>query len=120
MFCQDLPEILHVRVSVAQRAGLSVHVVLDDGLNVTKLQDGHSVVDGGRDGAVLVFKAGVISQAGGVAALPLWKALEIAYDVAKRRAGWQDVPWPKLGQRCRGAGKREARWARRQDPCHQR
>lgn len=76
---------LHGRIGVAQRAGLRIHVVLDNGLSVSKRHDGHSVGDRGRNGPVGVLEAGVISQAGGVAALPLWLVLAIVPSTKNRR-----------------------------------
>lgn len=64
-------EHLHGRIGVAQRAGLNVHVVLDNGSSVTKRHDGHGVGYRGRNGPVGVLEASIVSQAGGVAALPL-------------------------------------------------
>lgn len=70
---------LHGRVGVAQRTGLNVHVVLNNGLGVAKRHDGHGIGDRGRDSVVEIIKASVVSQASGVATLPLCLVLASVY-----------------------------------------
>lgn len=79
---------LHGRVGVAERAGLYIHVVLHDRLSVAKLHDGHGVGQRGRDGLVLVHEASIISQAGGVASLPLYDKVSMRWRRAELEARW--------------------------------
>jgi hypothetical protein len=57
---------------------LNIHIVLNKRLSVGKLHDRHLVIDRSRNSIVAILKAGVISQAGSVTALPLWRRLETA------------------------------------------
>lgn len=66
---------LHGRVSVAQRAGIGVHVITNNGRRVTERHDRHGIGDGRRDAIGSVIEAGIISQAGRIAPLPLERML---------------------------------------------
>lgn len=50
---------------------MDVHVVLNNRLGIAKLHDGHGIGDRSRDGVIKIVEASVVSQASGVAALPL-------------------------------------------------
>lgn len=61
----------HGGVSVAQRAGISIHIVTDNGRRVTERHDRHGIGDGRGGGIGPVIEAGIISEAGRIAPLPL-------------------------------------------------
>lgn len=51
---------LHIRVGVAKRTSQSIHIILHNGLTLSKLHNRHRISNRGRNGCLADSEAGVV------------------------------------------------------------